>query len=143
MFTEAQSSAGLALAPPLTLNHHRTMFNLLWSVSLHTHVQTIFSHLNLKDHKQKEITNCIEYISGNPSDRTVSSYLLLLIFVRLDQTDLYTDSEPFVQKLRGLRLRIERSLRAYLESTEPSHQHQDCWNLCKYKLDLLAHVHTL
>ena len=36
MFTEAQSSAGLALAPPLTLNHHRTMFNLLWSVSLHT-----------------------------------------------------------------------------------------------------------
>ena len=73
----------------------------------------------------------------------MSSYLLLLIFVRLDQTDLYTDSEPFVQKLRGLRLRIERSLRAYLESTEPSHRHQDCWNLCTYKLDLLAHAHTL
>ena len=45
MFTEAQSSAGLALAPPLTLNHHRTMFNLLWSVSLHTHDVHTYFHI--------------------------------------------------------------------------------------------------
>ena len=80
-------------------------------------------------------------ISRGPTDRTVSSYLLMLIFVSLDKTDLYTEDEPFVQKLRGIKLKIESSLRGYLQSIELSYK--DSYDSCMYKLDTLHHVHSL
>ena len=80
-------------------------------------------------------------ISGNQTDRTVSCYLLLLLFLTLDKGDLYTDNEPFIQKLRGIRENVEQSLRTYLESVEVDHQEK--WNICKYKLELLTHVQSL
>ena len=95
----------------------------------------------IQEQKLKEIRNCLDVISGNPVDRTVSCYLLILLFLTLDKTDLYTDNEPFIQKLRGIRESVEQSLRSYLESVEVNHQEK--WNICKYKLELLTHVQSL
>merc|ERR1719154_321937 len=99
MFTELQCSAGISLAPPISANHFKNIFNSLWN-----------------EQKLKEIRNCLDVISGNPVDRTVSCYLLILLFLTLDKADLYTDNEPFIQKLRGIRESVEQSLRSYLES---------------------------
>ena len=80
-------------------------------------------------------------ISDNPTDRTVSCYLQILLFLSLDKADLYTDNEPFIQKLRGIREKVELSLRTYLETLEVAYEEK--WNVCKYKLELLTHLQSL
>ena len=142
MFTESQSSAGISLAPPISANHFKNIFIGLWDVSLSCHVpHELMTKIFIQEQKLKEIRNCLDVISGHQTDRTVSCYLLLLLFLTLDKGDLYTDNEPFIQKLRGIRENVEQSLRAYLESVEVDHQEK--WNICKYKLDLLTHVQSL
>jgi len=79
IFTETQTDAGLSLAPPITMNLLRNIFNTLWS-----------------DQKHKELWRCVEFFSSNPADRTVSCYILILIFVSLEKSDLYSDTEPFI-----------------------------------------------
>ena len=95
----------------------------------------------IQEQKLREIRNCLDVISANPTDRTVSCYVLILLFLTLDKADLYSDNEPFIQKLRGIREHVEQSLRTYLESVEVNHQEK--WNICKYKLELLTHVQSL
>ena len=81
----------------------------------------------------------LEVVARLPSDRTVTSYLTILLFLSLDKAELYSEKEPFiqvsfwpgkcflfsnfyVQRVKSLEYKMEMSLKVYLESSQPGYQ---------------------
>ena len=95
----------------------------------------------LQDQKQEEMRRCLDVMSSYPTDKTVSSFLLILIFLSLDKTDLYQEEEPFMQKLKLLNKRIEEALKTMIGSQGAADN--NVWEICRFKLDTLAHSHRL
>ena len=108
-------------------------------------VQRNFSLDNyiLQDQKNVEIRKCLDIISSYPTERTVSNFLLVLLFLSLDRdkTELYQPEEPFMQKLKGFSQNVEQALKMHLCSL--GHVEDDYWRICKFKLETLANLQNL
>ena len=64
----------------MTVNLFRNVFYSLWQETV-----------------RQRLSRSVELVSRIPSDRTVTSYLTLLLFLSLDKTELYSEKEPFIQ----------------------------------------------
>jgi len=98
-FNEFDESGSFNLAPAVSINLLSRIFNIIFPES-----------------KRYEVEENIRSISNYPNDRIISCFVLTLIFISLDKVEQDTEKESFLFKLQSIQLKIETSLRSFLDS---------------------------
>ena len=81
-----------------------------------------------QDTKRQRVSRSLDVVSRLPSDRTVTSYLTVLLFLSLDKAELYSEKEPFIQ----VRIKVETVWSISMSRTFP----RSCYGVSCYELVL-------